>query len=170
MECHNLIPGQQYILEAKLWAKQTLRTDQSDNSERSEDSDNPSRPVIGNYLDENGSVRYGQVTGRAVFTASEASETQNVTIRFDGNYAPGSMIVAFEDLKVANGGNENTVATHSDINDEKQSIMTQFFTHLHAGGRGVYLFYIIAATFAGTVYSDREDQSSRSISPSLTDG
>ncbi|MGO5161028.1 MULTISPECIES: hypothetical protein [unclassified Bilifractor] len=150
MECHNLIPGQQYILEAKLWAKQTLRTDQSDNSERSEDSDNPSRPVIGNYLDENGSVRYGLVTGRAVFTASEASETQNVTIRFDSNYAPGSMIVAFEDLKVANGGNENTVATHSDINDEKQSIMTQFFTHLHAGGRGVYLFYIIAATFAGT--------------------
>lgn len=150
VDCHNLIPGQQYILEAKLWVKQTLRTDGSNNVDNSEDPDNPSRPVIGNYLDENGSVRYGQVTGRAVFTASEASETQNVTIRFDSNYAQGSLLVAFEDLKVANGGNENTVATHSDINDTKQSIMTQFFTHLHAGGRGVYLFYIIAVTLAGT--------------------
>ena len=44
----------------------------------------------------------------------------------------------------------NTVATHSDINDKGQSIMTEFFTHLNTGGRGTAMFYIHGSDSRGS--------------------
>ncbi|MGN0361973.1 MAG: VaFE repeat-containing surface-anchored protein [Bilifractor sp.] len=220
----NLIPGHTYIMESTLWAKETLR----DADISSENEENPSRPVRGEYMNgytsadgtyHEGSITKGIVTGRTIFTPTEAnmangmaSGSVDVKIIFNSSYAPGTLIVAFEDLKVrtlndkgkavytgfitadkdasqdATGdvrkdgwGNididdsteyieaengtvyrnaiddtgarkpdgEVVVATHSDINDRDQSIMTRFFTHLNAGGRGTAIFYIVSVVLTG---------------------
>ena len=216
----NLIPGHTYILTGTLWAKETLR----DHDEvKTEDPNNPARPVLGNYMDftreytgsdmsvggqytdSEMSQSYGNVHGQVIFTPTAKDGTVDVPIIMDSNYAPGTLVVAFEDLKVygisrevedrydtktypIDGSEENlhafnkelkdgkvvpvedtsvkdnqplynkdkrdenslnTVATHSDINDKGQSIMTEFFTHLNTGGRGTAMFYITAAILAG---------------------
>jgi len=220
----NLIPGHTYIMESTLWAKETLR----DSDISSEDAKNPSRPVRGEYMNgytsadgtyHEGSITKGIVTGRTIFIPTEAnmangmaSGTVDVKIIFNSSYAPGTLIVAFEDLKVRTLNDmgkavfagfinpdkaisqndigevrkdgwgisdtddsveyieeedgtvyrnaaydtgerrpegEAIVATHSDLNDQDQSIMTRFYTHLNAGGKGTAFFYFIAAILAG---------------------
>lgn len=108
----NLIPGHTYVMESTLWGKETLR----DADTSTEEASNPARPVRGEYLngytDANGTYHEGSstkgiVTGRTIFTPTTAnmpngmaSGTVDVKIVFNSNYAPGTLVVAFEDLKV----------------------------------------------------------------------
>lgn len=131
----NLIPGHTYVMESTLWGKETLR----DADTSTEEASNPARPVRGEYLDgytdasgtyHEGTSTNGIVTGRTIFTPATAnmpngmaSGTVDVKIVFNSNYAPGTLIVAFEDLKVRT------------LNDSGKAVYTGF---IEAGSSDQY--------------------------------
>ena len=65
-----------------------------------------------------------EVTAEADFTPEEPNGTVRLTFTFDGSALAGKTVVAFEDLY----HNGKQVATHSDIDDEEQTV---HFPELH---------------------------------------
>lgn len=60
----------------------------------------PDMSIGGQYKDSEMSQSYGNVYGQVIFTPTAKDGTVDVPIIMDSNYAPGTLVVAFENLKV----------------------------------------------------------------------
>lgn len=96
----NLIPGTEYTINGKLHLK---------------NMDKDGKAVDGGvFKDASGK----EVTGTVTFKPKEANGTVEVKFEFEAADLAGKSVVAFEDLMKG----KQLVATHSDINDEAQTV------------------------------------------------
>ena len=117
----NLVPGKEYVLKAKLMDKSTGKT-----------------LIAGDK----------EVTSQTSFVPNAQSGTVEVTFEFDASaLSAGSQLVAFEDCYK----DEILVATHSDIDDEAQTVTV---TEIPAGsffaktGADAAIAYVVALVLA----------------------
>lgn len=96
----NLTPGKEYVVTGTLMVKETGKA----------------------LLDADGK----EITGSTTFTPEKTNGTVTVTFEFDSSLLAGKTLVAFEQLDRLG----ITVATHTDIEDEDQSV-TVVPTNLH---------------------------------------
>ena len=62
------------------------------------------------------------ITASGVFTAGNATGTATVTFTFNTNGMAGGAYVAFEEIYETTGGTETLWGTHTDLNDEAQTV------------------------------------------------
>ena len=88
-----------------------------------------------------------EVTAEKKFTAKEKSGFEELTFTFDGTGLGGKTIVVFEDVYE----DGKLIGTHSDINDEGQSIKIIKKDTPKTGDKENYIYYVLGLLAAGGI-------------------
>lgn len=87
-----------------------------------------------------------EVTAEKEFTAKEKSGFEELTFTFDGSGLGGKTIVVFEDVYE----DGKLIGTHSDINDEGQSVRIIKKPTPKTGDKENYMYYVLGLLVAGS--------------------